>query len=102
MLVALALWVVATLGFFFYVANFGSYNKTYGTLGGLIVLPALALDHERRAAVRRGVRRRARAHPRGSSAGVPPEESLDLPLREEPKPKKTAEDLAREEARTAP
>jgi len=35
---ALALWIVATVGFFFYVSNFGSYNKTYGTLGGLIVL----------------------------------------------------------------
>jgi len=36
--VAVVLWILATGGFFFYVANFGSYNKTYGTLGGLIVL----------------------------------------------------------------
>lgn len=32
------LWIVATLIFRFYVQNFGSYNKTYGTIGGVIVL----------------------------------------------------------------
>jgi membrane protein len=37
-LVAIAVWVVASAGFAFYVANFASYDKTYGTLGGLIVL----------------------------------------------------------------
>jgi len=37
-LVALVVWVVASAGFAFYVANFGSYDKTYGTLGGLIAL----------------------------------------------------------------
>ena len=37
-LVATALWVVVTLGFRFYVQNFGSYNKTYGTIGAVIVL----------------------------------------------------------------
>jgi membrane protein len=31
-------WVVLTLGFGFYVANFGKYNVTYGSLGGVIVL----------------------------------------------------------------
>lgn len=36
-LVALAVWVVASVAFGFYVANFGSYNKTYGTLAGVIV-----------------------------------------------------------------
>jgi membrane protein len=37
-LVGTALWLVVTLGFRLYVQNFGSYNKTYGTIGGVIVL----------------------------------------------------------------
>ena len=36
--VATALWLIVTLAFRFYVQNFGSYNKTYGTIGGVIVL----------------------------------------------------------------
>lgn len=37
-LVALVVWILASAGFGFYVANFGSYNKTYGTLAGIIVM----------------------------------------------------------------
>ncbi len=34
---ALVIWMIASAGFAFYVANFASYNKTYGTLAGLII-----------------------------------------------------------------
>lgn len=35
---ATILWVVAISGFGIYVSKFGKYDKTYGTLGGMIVL----------------------------------------------------------------
>jgi membrane protein len=37
-LVAIVVWIVASALFGFYVSSFGSYDKTYGTLGGLIAL----------------------------------------------------------------
>ena len=37
-LVATALWIAGSLGFRFYVVNFGSYNETYGAIGGVMVL----------------------------------------------------------------
>ena len=37
-IVATALWLLISLGFKFYVSNFGSYNATYGAIGGVIVL----------------------------------------------------------------
>ena len=35
---ATVLWLVASLAFRFYVVNFGSYNETYGAIGGVMVL----------------------------------------------------------------
>ncbi|GAA3848444.1 YihY/virulence factor BrkB family protein [Streptomyces phyllanthi] len=36
-LLALVIWMIASAGFALYVANFGSYNRTYGTFAGVIV-----------------------------------------------------------------
>jgi membrane protein len=35
---ALVVWLLASAAFALYVANFGSYDKTYGTLGGIVVM----------------------------------------------------------------
>jgi membrane protein len=70
-IVALVVWVLASAAFAFYVANFGSYNKTYGTLGGLVVMliwmwitniailfgHQLNAERERRAEIAEGVPR---------------------------------------------
>ena len=36
-ILAVVVWLIASALFALYVANFGSYNKTYGSLGGVIV-----------------------------------------------------------------
>lgn len=36
--VATALWLIGSAAFSFYVASFGTYNETYGTLGAIVVL----------------------------------------------------------------
>ncbi len=32
------LWIATSIGFTIYVANFNSYDKTYGSLGGVVIL----------------------------------------------------------------
>ncbi|MEV0642698.1 YihY/virulence factor BrkB family protein [Streptomyces sp. NPDC050619] len=34
---ALVIWMIASAGFALYVANFGSYNRTYGAIAGVII-----------------------------------------------------------------
>jgi membrane protein len=92
---ALVIWAVATVGFFFYVRNFGSYNKTYGTLGGAITMLvwlwisniAILFGQQLNSEVERG---------RELAAGVPAEDDIRLPPRDEPKDKEgEAEEVSR-------
>jgi membrane protein len=87
--VALVVWVVASAAFAFYVANFGSYNKTYGTLGGLVALLvwfwitnlAILFGHQLNA---------ERERSRELHEGVPrAEREIQLEPRDEPKRQKT-------------
>ncbi|MBA3359508.1 MAG: YihY/virulence factor BrkB family protein, partial [Thermoleophilaceae bacterium] len=81
-ILAVGLWMLASAAFAFYVANFGSYDKTYGTLGGVISFLvwlwitniAVLLGVELNAEVERG---------REMDAGIPgAEEEIKLPPRE--------------------
>jgi membrane protein len=80
-ILAVLLWVVASFGFGLYVANFGSYNATYGTLGGVISFLvwmwisnlALLLGAELDAELERE---------RELMAGLPAEHELKLPPRQ--------------------
>ena len=97
-LIALVVLALATLGFAFYVANFGNYNKTYGAIGGVIVMLlwfwlanlALLFGAEFDAETERG---------RQLQAGIAAEENIQLPLRDSRKSDKDAEkeeeDIAR-------
>ena len=79
--VAITVWVIASLGFGVYVTNFSSYNKTYGTLAGVVVFLlwlwitnlALLFGAEVDAELERG---------RELQAGIAAEDDLKLPLRD--------------------
>jgi membrane protein len=78
---AILIWLVASVLFGFYVSHFGSYNKTYGALGGVIVFLlwlwitnlALLFGAELDAELERG---------RQLQAGLPAERDLQLPPRD--------------------
>jgi membrane protein len=81
-IVALFAWIAASVAFALYVANFGSYNKTYGALGGVVVFLlwlwltnlAILVGAEFNAETERA----KQIHGDGASA----EDAIDLPLRE--------------------
>ena len=78
---AMVLWLVASAAFAFYVANFGSYNKTYGSLAGVVVFliwlwlsnTAILLGAELNAELERG---------RAIAAGHPPDDEPYMELRD--------------------
>ncbi len=97
-LVAVLVWIVGTALFGFYVANFSSYNKTYGSMAGAVVFLlwlwitnlALLFGAELDAELERG---------RQLQAGIEAEKDLQLPARDttniEKSEAKEAEDIKR-------
>lgn len=85
-LLAVALWLVASVGFAFYAANFGSYNKTYGSLAAVVIFLvwlwisniAILLGAEYNAELERS---------RALQAGQPIEVEPYVEMRAQPKPK---------------
>lgn len=95
--IALIVAALGGAGFYFYAANFGSYNKTYGSLAGAVLFMlflwlmnlALLLGAEVDSELERG---------RQLQAGIVAEEELQLPARDtrtiEKAAKKQAKDVA--------
>ena len=80
-ILAVVVWVAASVGFALYVANFGSYNKTYGSLAGVIIFLvwlwlsniAILLGAELNAELERS---------RAIAGGHPPDEEPYMELRD--------------------
>jgi YihY family inner membrane protein len=78
---AVVVWVIASVAFAIYVANFGSYNKTYGSLASVIIFlvwlwlsnTAILLGAELNAELERS---------RAIAAGHPPDEEPYMELRD--------------------
>ena len=89
-LFAVLLWILASVAFAIYLANFANYNKTYGTLGGVIAFLvwlwitniAILLGAELDAELERG---------RAIAAGHPADDEPFLELRDDRKIKKGSE-----------
>ena len=88
-MLAVVVWIVASAAFAFYVANFGSYGKTYGALGGVITFLvwmwitnlAVLFGAELNAELERS---------RELEAGEPAEQEIQLEPRSAPKAKDRA------------
>lgn len=99
-LIAIAVLAIATLGFGIYVANFSNYERTYGSFAGVIVFLlwlwitnlALLFGAEFDAELERG---------RELQAGMPAEDTIQLPPRDTKRIEKTEKQEAeeRDEAR---
>jgi membrane protein len=95
-LVALVIWLIASVGFGFYVGNFSNYNATYGSLGAVIVFllwlwitnNALLFGAEFDAELERG---------RELQAGMKAESEILLPPRDTAQTEKKAAALAKDE-----
>ncbi|OMH36697.1 YihY/virulence factor BrkB family protein [Tersicoccus sp. Bi-70] len=80
-IIAIVVLIIATIGFAFYVGNFGNYNKTYGSIAGVIIFLlwiwianiSLLFGAEFDAELERG---------RQLQAGIKAEETIQLPPRD--------------------
>jgi membrane protein len=94
-LIAIIVLAVATLGFGFYVTNFSNYDRTYGSLAGIVIMLlwlwisnlALLFGAEFDAELERG---------RQLQAGIAAEEDIQLPPRDSRKSDKAAEKEAKD------